>query len=80
MRSLEGYRDELLHYCAWVVGEALMDLIPTGGGPHRPIVGCGPANTSKTLARLGYDTYSIGGIRRVKSFLKSELLLRQDEL
>jgi len=46
----------------WVVGEALMDLIPEDGGIRRPMVGGGPANTAKALARLGYQTYFIGGI------------------
>jgi fructokinase len=46
----------------WVVGEALMDLIPVVGGDRVPIVGGGPANTAKAVARLGYPTYFVGGI------------------
>jgi fructokinase len=46
----------------WVVGEALMDLIPVVGGNRVPIVGGGPANTAKAVARLGYPTYFVGGI------------------
>ena len=47
---------------AWVVGEALMDLIPDAGGQRQPMVGGGPANTAKAIARLGYSTYFVGGI------------------
>jgi fructokinase len=46
----------------WVVGEALMDLIPVVGGDRVPIVGGGPANTAKAVARLRYPTYFVGGI------------------
>ena len=46
----------------WVVGEALIDLIPVDGGDRVPMVGGGPANTAKAVARLGYQTYFVGGI------------------
>ncbi len=46
----------------WVAGEALMDLIPVAGGERVPMVGGGPANTAKAVARLGYETYFVGGI------------------
>jgi fructokinase len=46
----------------WVAGEALMDLIPVVGGDRVPIIGGGPANTAKAVARLGYPTYFVGGI------------------
>ena len=46
----------------WVAGEALMDLIPVAGGDRVPMVGGGPANTAKAVARLGYEAYFIGGI------------------
>jgi len=46
----------------WVAGEALMDLIPVDGGDRVPMVGGGPANTAKAVARLGYPTYFVGGI------------------
>ena len=47
----------------WVCGEVLIDLIPEpGGSEKRAIVGGGPANTAKALARLGFDTYFIDGI------------------
>jgi len=39
-----------------------MDLIPVIGGDRVPIVGGGPANTAKAVARLGYPTYFVGGI------------------
>lgn len=45
----------------WVVGEALIDLVPSSGAPV-PIVGGGPANTAKTLANLGIPTSFVGGI------------------
>lgn len=46
----------------WVTGEALMDLIPVAGGDRIPMVGGGPANTAKAVARLGYPTNFVGGI------------------
>jgi len=41
----------------WVCGEVLIDILPTG-----PVVGGGPANTAKSLARLGYEVDFIDGI------------------
>ena len=38
-------------------GEVLIDVLPTG-----PVVGGGPANTAKALARLGHDVDFIDGI------------------
>ena len=43
----------------WVCGEALMDVLPEGA-----VVGGGPANTAKALARLGRSVEFIGGISR----------------
>ena len=45
----------------WVAGEVLIDLIPDGSD-RTPIVGGGPANTAKALAKLGIDTQFIDGI------------------
>jgi fructokinase len=45
----------------WVCGEVLIDLIPSGTG-RKAIVGGGPANTAKALARLGISTQFIDGI------------------
>ena len=45
----------------WVVGEVLIDLIPEGAD-RKPIVGGGPSNTAKALAKLGIDTQFIDGI------------------
>ena len=45
----------------WVAGEVLIDLIPEGAG-RKPVVGGGPANTAKALAKLGIDTQFIDGI------------------
>ena len=41
----------------WICGEVLIDVLPTG-----PVVGGGPANTAKALARLGYEVDFIDGI------------------
>jgi len=45
----------------WVSGEVLIDLIPDGL-KQKPVVGGGPANTAKALAKLGIDTQFIDGI------------------
>ena len=59
----------------WVCGEALIDLIPQGD-QKVAIVGGGPANTAKALARLGLDSYFIDGISNdgFGGMIKSELL------
>ena len=44
-----------------VVGEVLIDLIPDGD-QDLAVVGGGPANTAKALAKLGVKTYFIDGI------------------
>jgi fructokinase len=46
----------------WIVGEALIDLIPDDAGNLAPRVGGGPANTAKAIARLGFQVSFIGGI------------------
>lgn len=50
--------------CVWVAGEVLIDLIPKVplDGTRKAVVGGGPANTAKALARLGFNTYFIDGI------------------
>jgi len=45
----------------WVAGEVLIDLIPDGSD-RKPIVGGGPANTAKALAKLGVDIQFIDGV------------------
>ena len=45
----------------WVAGEVLIDLIPEGAD-RKPVVGGGPANTAKALAKLGIETQFIDGI------------------
>ena len=45
----------------WVAGEVLIDLIPNQNKVEA-IVGGGPANTAKALARVGVDTQFIDGI------------------
>jgi len=44
-----------------VAGEVLIDLIPDGAD-RRPVVGGGPANTAKAVAKLGIVTQFIDGI------------------
>ena len=44
-----------------MAGEVLIDLIPENG-KNVAVVGGGPANTAKALARLGFDSYFIDGI------------------
>ena len=41
----------------WVCGEVLIDELPRGA-----VVGGGPANTAKALARLGHEVAFIDGI------------------
>ena len=45
----------------WVCGEVLIDLIPDGT-ERKAVVGGGPANTAKALAKLGLDVQFIDGI------------------
>ena len=46
----------------WVCGEVLIDLIPDSAGKVQAIVGGGPANTAKALAKLGAGVEFIDGI------------------
>jgi len=48
----------------WVAGEALIDLIPTEPGSEirNPVVGGGPANSARAIARLGLNSFFIDGI------------------
>ncbi len=59
----------------WVVGEVLIDLIPDVD-QHLAVVGGGPANTAKALAKLGVKTYFIDGISTDKygQMAEAELL------
>jgi fructokinase len=52
----------------WVVGEVLVDLIPSvsgdtkfDGATYKPVVGGGPANTARAMAKWGVPTSFIGG-------------------
>jgi fructokinase len=58
-----------------VAGEVLIDLIPHSSD-RKPIVGGGPANTAKALAKLGIDTQFIDGISsdQYGQMAKNELL------
>jgi fructokinase len=60
---------------AWVVGEVLIDLIQDKIN-HVAVVGGGPANTAKSLAKLGVKTYFIDGISNDEygQMAKAELL------
>ncbi len=59
----------------WVTGEVLIDLIPNGL-KRKPIVGGGPANTAKALAKIGINTQFIDGISfdEYGQMAKSELV------
>jgi fructokinase len=59
----------------WVVGEVLIDLI-LDGAHYTSVVGGGPANTAKALAKLGVKTYFIDGISNDEygQIAKAELL------
>ena len=59
----------------WVVGEVLIDLIPDGDH-YASVVGGGPANTAKALAKLGVKTHFVDGISSDKygQMAKAELL------
>jgi fructokinase len=59
----------------WVVGEVLIDLIPDRD-QYFAVVGGGPANTAKALAKLGVKTHFIDGISSDKygQMAKAELL------
>jgi len=59
----------------WVVGEVLIDLIPDESR-YVAVVGGGPANTAKALAKLGVKTHFIDGISNDEygQMAKSELL------
>ncbi len=58
----------------WVAGEALIDLVSSGGSKTAH-VGGGPANTAKALARLGLASSFVGGISADKygSLIEAEL-------
>jgi fructokinase len=64
-----------LSYQVWVAGEVLIDLIPAGG-QYASVVGGGPANTAKALAKLGVKAYFIDGISNDEygQMVKAELL------
>jgi fructokinase len=64
-----------LSHQVWVVGEVLIDLIPNES-KHVAVVGGGPANTAKALAKLGVKAYFIDGISNDKygQMAKTELL------
>jgi fructokinase len=59
----------------WVCGEVLIDILPTG-----PVVGGGPANTAKALARLGYDVDFIDGISTDAYGISARKELSRDEV
>ena len=59
----------------WVCGEVLIDILPTG-----PVVGGGPANTAKALARLGHDVQFIDGISTDEYGVAARKELLDDEV
>ena len=61
-------------------GEVLIDLIPDGT-ERRPVVGGGPANTAKALAKLGITTQFIDGISNdIYGQMAADELLADDVL
>jgi fructokinase len=64
----------------WVCGEVVIDLIPDGT-ERKPVVGGGPANTAKALAKLGITTQFIDGISNdIYGQMASDELLADDVL
>ena len=59
----------------WVCGEVLIDILPTG-----PVVGGGPANTAKALARLGHEVDFIDGISTDAFGVSARKELSQDNV
>ena len=57
----------------WVAGEVLIDILPSG-----EVVGGGPANTSRALARLGHEVDFIGGLSSDIHGLKARKKLERD--
>ena len=57
----------------WVAGEVLIDMLPTGD-----VVGGGPANTAKALARLGYEVDFIDGISSDANGVNARKALERD--
>jgi fructokinase len=61
-----------------VMGEALIDIIVSPDGEIDSVVGGGPVNTARTIARLGTEVSFIGGIsqdalgRRIRRLLDSD--------
>ena len=64
----------------WVCGEVLIDLIPDDSGNRIPIVGGGPANTAKALARLGHEAHFIDGISTDEYGVAARAELENDEV
>ena len=57
----------------WVAGEVLIDMLPNGD-----VVGGGPANTAKALARLGYEVDFIDGISSDANGVNARKALERD--
>lgn len=61
-----------------VMGEALIDIIVSPHGEINSVVGGGPVNTARTIARLGTEVSFIGGIsqdalgKRIRRLLDSD--------
>jgi fructokinase len=61
-----------------VMGEALIDIIVSPSGEIDSVVGGGPVNTARTIARLGTEVSFIGGIsqdalgKRIRRLLESD--------
>ena len=57
----------------WVAGEVLIDMLPNGD-----VVGGGPANTAKALARLGYEVDFIDGLSTDTNGVNARKALERD--
>ena len=64
-----------------VMGEALIDILVNPAGEIDSVVGGGPVNTSRTIARLGTDASFIGGLsqdalgKRIRRLLESDSVM-----
>jgi fructokinase len=63
----------------WVCGEVLVDLLPSSDSGERvAVIGGGPANTAKALARLGHQVEFIDGISTDHNGKSAQEELRKD--
>lgn len=63
LKNLQKSHKNMINRDIWILGEVLIDLIPTSTSfnEYIPVVGGGGANTAITTAKLGYNTQFING-------------------